>query len=61
MTAARRFCRDYLEIAVLAAVALGVAFWLGTTMCPDQPSCPTEDSCRPVYEDQVWTIVETTP
>lgn len=61
MTAARRFWRDYLEIAVLAAVALGVAFWLGTTMCPDRPSCRTEDACAADYRDGAWHIVEVTP
>jgi len=53
-----RFWRDYVEMAVIAAAVLYVAFWLGTTMCPDRPHCPTEDSCYPEYEDGRWTIIE---
>jgi hypothetical protein len=25
------------------------------------PSCPTEDSCQPLYEDGRWVVVEVTP
>lgn len=40
-------------IAMLAVVALVTAI--------SGPSCPTEDSCVPVYEHGQWTVIETTP
>ena len=48
---------------VLAAAAFLVGLLAGTqlTLSDPGPSCPTEDSCQPTYDDGRWVIVPIVP
>jgi hypothetical protein len=56
-----RFVRR--AIFVIAAIAIIAVSYIVATYhaTPAPPYCPTEDSCRPLYDGQTdsWTIVET--
>lgn len=44
----------------IVGVVAGVVLLAGVQALT-QPHCPTEDSCRPMYEDGRWVIAEVTP
>jgi len=53
--------RQWLAVVVLAVAILVGTFTLGYVIGDRQPDCPTEDSCRPIYEDGSWQIVPVIP